>query len=109
MDPCLVEKMPFRRKQVLLAFAAYEIAERNAEIEEIKKGGTIMARVIDAIIRLHDQFSPVLKKVSNSMTETEKLTNRFGKNLKAIGGSMSAVGSTVSMAMAPILAASTAD
>lgn len=67
-----------------------------------------MARVIDAIIRLHDQFSPVLKKVSNSMTETEKLTNRFGKNLKAIGGSMSAVGSTVSMAMAPILAASTA-
>lgn len=67
-----------------------------------------MARVIDAIIRLHDQFSPVLKKVSNSMSETEKLTNRFGKNLKAIGGSMSAVGSTVSMAMAPILAASTA-
>lgn len=31
-----------------------------------------MARVIDAIIRLHDQFSPVLKKVSNSLTESER-------------------------------------
>ena len=39
MDPYLVEKMPFRRKQVLLAFDAYEIAERNAEIESLKKGG----------------------------------------------------------------------
>lgn len=39
MDPYLVEKMPLRRKQVLLAFAAYEIAERNAEIESFKKGG----------------------------------------------------------------------
>ncbi len=39
MDPCLVEKMPFLQKQVLLAFAAYEIAERNAEIESLKKGG----------------------------------------------------------------------
>ena len=39
MDPYLGETMPFRRKQVLLAFAAYEIAERNAEIESLKKGG----------------------------------------------------------------------
>lgn len=67
-----------------------------------------MARVIDAIIRLHDQFSPVLKKVSNSMTETEKLTNRFGRNLKSIGGTMSSVGATVSTAMAPIMAAAAA-
>ena len=67
-----------------------------------------MARVIDAIIRLHDQFSPVLKRVSNSLTESEKMTNRFGKNLKAIGGTFSSVGATVSTAMAPILAASAA-
>ena len=64
-----------------------------------------MARVIDAIIRLHDQFSPVLKKVSNSLTESEKMTNRFGRNLKSIGGTMSSVGATVSTAMAPIMAA----
>lgn len=67
-----------------------------------------MARVIDAIIRLHNQFSPVLKQVSNSLSETEKMTNRFGKNMKAIGGTMTSVGSTVSLAMAPILAAATA-
>lgn len=67
-----------------------------------------MARVIDAIIRLHDQFSPVLKKVSNSLTESEKLTNRFGRNLKSIGGTMSSVGATVSTAMAPIMAAAAA-
>lgn len=67
-----------------------------------------MARVIDAIIRLHDQFSPVLKKVSNSLTESEKMTNRFGRNLKSIGGRMSSVGATVSTAMAPIMAAAAA-
>lgn len=67
-----------------------------------------MARVIDAIIRLHDQFSPVLKKVSNSLTESEKMTNRFGRNLKSIGGTMSFVGATVSTAMAPIMAAAAA-
>lgn len=67
-----------------------------------------MARVIDAIIRLHDQFSPVLKKVSNSLTESEKMTNRFGRNLKRIGGTMSSVGATVSTAMAPITAAAAA-
>jgi len=67
-----------------------------------------MARVIDAIIRLHDQFSPVLKKVSNSLTESEKMTNRFGRNLKSIGGTMSSVGATVSTAMAPIRAAAAA-
>lgn len=67
-----------------------------------------MARVIDAIIRLHDQFSPVLKKVSNSLTESEKMTNRFGRNLKSIGGTMSSVGTTVSTAMAPIMAAAAA-
>lgn len=67
-----------------------------------------MARVIDAIIRLHDQFTPVLKKVSNSLTESEKMTNRFGRNLKSIGGTMSSVGATVSTAMAPIMAAAAA-
>lgn len=67
-----------------------------------------MARVIDAIIRLHDQFSPVLKKVSNSLTESKKMTNRFGRNLKSIGGTMSSVGATVSTAMAPIMAAAAA-
>lgn len=67
-----------------------------------------MARVIDAIIRLHDQFSPVLKKVSNSLTESGKMTNRFGRNLKSIGGTMSSVGATVSTAMAPIMAAAAA-
>lgn len=67
-----------------------------------------MARVIDAIIRLHDQFSPVLKKVSNSLTKSEKMTNRFGRNLKSIGGTMSSVGATVSTAMAPIMAAAAA-
>lgn len=67
-----------------------------------------MARVIDAIIRLHDQFSPVLKKVSNSLTESEKMTNRFGRNLKSIGGTMSSVGATVSTAMAPIMAVAAA-
>lgn len=67
-----------------------------------------MARVIDAIIRLHDQFSPVLKKVSNSLAESEKMTNRFGRNLKSIGGTMSSVGATVSTAMAPIMAAAAA-
>lgn len=39
MDPARVERMPIREKQVLLSFAAYEIAERNAEIESLKKGG----------------------------------------------------------------------
>lgn len=67
-----------------------------------------MARVIDAIIRLHDQFSPVLKQVSNSLTESEKMTNRFGRNLKSIGGTMSSVGATVSTAMVPIMAAAAA-
>lgn len=67
-----------------------------------------MARVIDAIIRLHDQFSPVLKKVSNSLTESEKMINRFGRNLKSIGGTMSSVGATVSTAMAPIMVAAAA-
>lgn len=67
-----------------------------------------MARVIDAIIRLHDQFSPVLKQVSNSLTESEKMTNRFGRNLKSIGGTMSSVGATVSTAMAPIMVAAAA-
>lgn len=67
-----------------------------------------MARVIDAIIRLHDQFSPVLKQVSNSLTESEKMNNRFGRNLKSIGGTMSSVGATVSTAMAPIMAAAAA-
>lgn len=67
-----------------------------------------MARVIDAIIRLHDQFSPVLQKVSNSLSESEKMTGRFGKSMEGIGKTMSSVGQTVSLGMAPILAAATA-
>ena len=39
MDPAQVERLPFRERRVLLSFAAYEIEERNREIEEIKKGG----------------------------------------------------------------------
>lgn len=67
-----------------------------------------MARVIDAIIRLHDQFSPVLQKVSNGLSESEKMTGRFGKSMEGIGKTMSSVGQTVSLGMAPILAAATA-
>ncbi|WP_270441933.1 hypothetical protein [Acidaminococcus provencensis] len=45
IDPVSVERMPFRDRAVLLAFAAYEIRERNAEIKkqnaayERQKGG----------------------------------------------------------------------
>lgn len=67
-----------------------------------------MARVIDAIIRLHNQFSPVLQKVSNSLSESEKMIGRFGKSMEGIGKTMSSVGQTVSLGMAPILAAATA-
>lgn len=34
IDPVSVERMPFRDRAVLLAFAAYEIRERNAEIKK---------------------------------------------------------------------------
>ena len=45
-------------------------------------GGEYVAKVIDAILRLKDQFSPVMHQVSKSASEHTQIQKRLGKSLE---------------------------
>lgn len=59
-----------------------------------------MARIIDTIIRLKDQFTPVLKQVRNATQDYAKINQRMGKDIERTGRSMQGLGK----AMLPLVA-----
>lgn len=63
-----------------------------------------MSTVIDAIIRLKDQFTPVLRHVNERINETHKATERAGKSISKFGKSVKGIGESLT----PIAASCTA-
>ena len=63
-----------------------------------------MASIIDAIIRLKDQFTPTLTRVREQLTETQKVSMRAARDVKGFGESISSIGE----AMLPAAVAITA-
>ena len=63
-----------------------------------------MASIIDAIIRLKDQFTPTLSRVREQLTETQRVSMRAARDVKGFGESISGIGE----AMLPAAVAITA-
>lgn len=61
-------------------------------------------KVIDAVLRLKDRMTPVLKQASDSLREHEKVNRRTAKSIKQTGASMERVGKTMSLFVAPLAA-----
>lgn len=51
-----------------------------------------MAKVLDAIARLRDQFSPTLQRIGENMRQQERMNNRLAKSVKQIGENFKTVG-----------------
>ncbi|WP_407310918.1 phage tail tape measure protein [Desulfosporosinus sp. SB140] len=65
-----------------------------------------IARVIDAVIQLRDQFSATLKNVNGNLSQFQRQATYAGANMIKVGKDMGAVGKTLSMTVtAPIVAA----
>lgn len=65
-------------------------------------------QVIDAILKLKDQFTPVLSKVTSHLNEHRSQQMRVAKSIQATGKNVSALGEKFALLSAPILAAATA-
>lgn len=64
-----------------------------------------MANIIDAVIRLKDQFTPVLKTVKQGMLDYSKQTERLGKDVTKIGKQIESQGKLLTAGItAPMLA-----
>ncbi|WP_110955756.1 phage tail tape measure protein [Anaerosinus massiliensis] len=59
-----------------------------------------MARVIDAVMRLKDQFSPTLKQISKNIEEQQRANERLTRSIRNTGKSMYSLGE----AMLPVAA-----
>ena len=51
-----------------------------------------MANIIDAIIRLRDQFTPTLSRVRTQLSETERVAQRAARDVTRLGNSISGIG-----------------
>lgn len=68
-----------------------------------------MANIIDAILRLTDNFTPTLERARNGLTQYSRQAQRVGKDLQKIGDNISDVGKTLTTAVtAPIVGAGVA-
>lgn len=65
-------------------------------------------RPIDAIIRLRDQFTPVLRDVNRQMQQHSQEQIRFGKEVEKAGNSMSSFSKKAALMAAPLMAAAAA-
>lgn len=64
-----------------------------------------MAKIIDAVLRLTDQFTQPLKKASASLTQYSNQIQRCGKQVQATGKSIEKVGSSLTKSItAPLVA-----
>ena len=65
-------------------------------------------QVIDAVLKLKDQFTPVLSKVTSHLNEHRSQQMRVAKSIQSTGKNVSALGEKFALLSAPILAAATA-
>ena len=63
-----------------------------------------MAKVLDAIARLKDQFSPTLQRIGENMKQQERINKRLANSVKDIGKSFSTIGEKMLPAAAGIAA-----
>lgn len=69
----------------------------------------MMANIIDAILRLTDNFTPTLTKASDGLTKYSRQAQRVGKDLKKIGDEIANVGEKLTVGVtAPIVGAGVA-
>lgn len=54
-----------------------------------------MSQIIDAILRLRDQFTPALTRARSQLEQTSKLNDRIGRDLQRTGKSISSIGEAV--------------
>lgn len=50
-----------------------------------------MSQIIDAILRLRDQFTPALIRARSQLEQTAKLNERIGRDLQRTGRSISGI------------------
>lgn len=67
-----------------------------------------MASVIDAILRLKDEFTPTLQKVTSQLNEHEKAQKRLSNQYVKTGNTISSFGAKVALISAPLEAAAMA-
>lgn len=67
-----------------------------------------MATVIDAVLRLKDQMTPILHKVTGELQEHEKVNIRTSKSISKTGDAFTSLGAKISLMTAPLTAAATA-
>lgn len=64
-----------------------------------------MAKVIDAVLKLTDQFTPVLKNAQKAISQTSKQAMRAGKEIQKVGKNIEKVGKGLSVSVTAPLAA----
>ena len=61
-----------------------------------------MASIIDAIIRLRDQFTPTLSRVREQLTETQRVSMRAARDVTRLGNTISGIGESMMIPAAAI-------
>ena len=61
-----------------------------------------MASIIDAIIRLKDQFTPTLSRVREQLTETQRVSMRAARDVTRLGNTISGIGESMMIPAAAI-------
>ena len=61
-----------------------------------------MASIIDAIIRLRDQFTPTLSRVRTQLSETQRVSQRAARDVSRLGESISGIGEKMMIPTAAI-------
>ena len=61
-----------------------------------------MASIIDAIIRLRDQFTPTLSRVRTQLSETQRVSQRAARDVSRLGNTISGIGESMMIPTAAI-------
>ena len=64
-----------------------------------------MAKVIDAVLKLTDQFTPVLKNAQKAISQVSKQAMRAGKEIQKVGKNIEQTGKTLTATVTAPLAA----
>ena len=64
-----------------------------------------MSTIIDAVLRLKDQFTPVLQNASKQLSEHAKTQKRVAKEIQSTGRSITELGTKIALSSAPLEAA----
>ena len=67
-----------------------------------------MARIIDAILSLKDQFTPALNRVGTQIEQHSKMHQRLGKDIDKTGKSLQGFSKSMAMVSAPLIGAAAA-